>query len=225
MFKYLIDYRSKKNNKALLEMINSQINELELALENIEDMRSIDKAYGASLDLYGDRLNVKRGNYNDETYRLVLKGHMLALRSRGTLDDIARIIAALLNIELDEISIEELYEDFQDKAFAFSEELEINSDVGFSDINGKTGGMLETVKSDRKSATIEITRLPLSKLLELGITTEDFLSIIKKAVAAGVALNRVDLSGTFEFGNTLETDSELGFDNGTLGAVFGKESI
>ncbi len=75
-------------------------------------------------------------------------------------------------------------------------------------------------------AAIGITEVPLEALLETGMDITTFGKIVGTLVAAGVRLDTIDLSGTFVFGETLETESEYGFADlsqttgGSLGGAF-----
>lgn len=83
---------------------------------------------------------------------------------------------------------------------------------------------------ENKPARIKVIDVPLDNVLEIGLTGEDLVSLLKEVVAGGVAVEEVRLDGTFQFVKELEIDSDLGFadiemtQGGTLGAIFGKES-
>lgn len=74
---------------------------------------------------------------------------------------------------------------------------------------------------------IEMSKIPLGKLLETGMDPLNFVALIQKTIAAGVRVNRVELDGTFELGTTaVEYDEKKGLANmeltigGYLGAIY-----
>lgn len=76
--------------------------------------------------------------------------------------------------------------------------------------------------------SIELMKLPITKLLESGIDQENFVAIIQKTVAGGVQVKQVELEGTFELGDDYADDLERGMTNamedtygGILGEIFG----
>ena len=76
--------------------------------------------------------------------------------------------------------------------------------------------------------SIELMKLPITKLLESGIDQENFVAIIQKTVAGGVQVKQVELEGTFELGDDYTDDLERGMTNamedtygGILGEIFG----
>ena len=77
-------------------------------------------------------------------------------------------------------------------------------------------------------ASIRITDIPATVLTEIGLTPEQLVQIIKSAVAAGVRLEILELTGTFQFSTiddtTPEQDEDTGFanDDQTLGGYLGE---
>lgn len=76
--------------------------------------------------------------------------------------------------------------------------------------------------------SIELMKLPITKLLESGIDQENFVAIIQKTVAGGVQVKQVELEGTFELGDDYTDDLERGMTNtmeddygGILGEIYG----
>jgi hypothetical protein len=76
---------------------------------------------------------------------------------------------------------------------------------------------------DPQEAAISLIELPIKQLNEVGLEPSQFAAIVKRTAAAGVKVSAIELTGTFEFGSTLTTDSEKGFSdiNGTTGGYFG----
>lgn len=77
-------------------------------------------------------------------------------------------------------------------------------------------------------AALKLIELPLKKLNEAGMDPVNFVRIVQKTVAAGVKVQALELSGTFEFGGiTSPIDNQKGFGDvndasigGYLGAVY-----
>lgn len=77
-------------------------------------------------------------------------------------------------------------------------------------------------------AAIKLIELPLTKINEAGLDPLNFIRIIQRTVAAGVKVGVIELSGTFEFGDTTNSiDNMKGFGDinhnsigGYLGAVY-----
>lgn len=76
--------------------------------------------------------------------------------------------------------------------------------------------------------SIELMKLPITKLLESGIDQENFVAIIQKTVAGGVEVKQVELEGTFELGDDYTDDLVRGMTNtmeddygGILGEIYG----
>lgn len=76
--------------------------------------------------------------------------------------------------------------------------------------------------------SIELMKLPITKLLESGIDQENFVAIIQKTVAGGVEVKQVELEGTFELGDDYTDDLARGMTNtmeddygGILGEIYG----
>lgn len=87
------------------------------------------------------------------------------------------------------------------------------------------------IKDSENVGMINIEQVPIHTMLESGLTIDEFIELIKATVAAGIGINRLELSGTFEFVEKLVTDSAEGFADvdmttgGTLGAVFGEGGV
>lgn len=55
---------------------------------------------------------------------------------------------------------------------------------------------------------VRILDIPISKINESGMSPEQFVQLIRTAVAAGVAVKTIELSGTFEYGAVGEDQDE-----------------
>jgi hypothetical protein len=73
-------------------------------------------------------------------------------------------------------------------------------------------------------AAISVIELPIKRLNEIGLDPTRFARIVQRTVAAGVKVNTIEMSGTFEFGVLpIETDGNKGFSDidGTVGGYLG----
>lgn len=85
-------------------------------------------------------------------------------------------------------------------------------------------------KLEPEPAAIKLMELPLKRINEAGMDPANFVRIVQKTVAAGVKVQAIELSGTFEFGDAFATtnvDVTKGFGDSTdanvggyLGAVY-----
>lgn len=69
----------------------------------------IDHACGSVLDRYGANFGVKRVSRDDRFYRLAIKVKMMAQLSGGDADTVIRAAGALLDVELPEILLEDVF--------------------------------------------------------------------------------------------------------------------
>ena len=58
---------------------------------------------------------------------------------------------------------------------------------------------------------VRVMSIPIAQVLESGITLEQFSQLILQVVAAGVGVDFIQFTGTFEYVEDLETDLDLGF--------------
>lgn len=84
--------------------------------------------------------------------------------------------------------------------------------------------------SEREMAAIRLSNVPARNLYDIGMTTDDFITIVQSVVAAGVKVRLVELVGTFQFGDEEIITSEfVGMANeaqtigGTLGLIMNDE--
>lgn len=69
----------------------------------------IDHACGSVLDRYGANFGVKRVSRDDRFYRLAIKVKMMAQLSGGDADTVIRAAGALLDVELEEVLLEDVF--------------------------------------------------------------------------------------------------------------------
>ncbi len=96
----------ESNNYKLLQIEKHIYDKINTMFQSIYEITDIDNAKGVVLDeIYGDRLNLKRGALNDTQYRLRLKAKISQSMSDGTRDGIAKALAYILNTTSDKIKL------------------------------------------------------------------------------------------------------------------------
>lgn len=81
-----------------------------------------------------------------------------------------------------------------------------------------------TDETNPEQASIKLMEMPLEAINKAGLDPSNFVRIIQKTVAGGVKVRSVELTGTFEFGDTsMATDNNKGFADidGTVGGYLG----
>lgn len=81
-----------------------------------------------------------------------------------------------------------------------------------------------TDETNPEQASIKLMEMPLEAINKAGLDPANFVRIIQKTVAGGVKVQSVELTGTFEFGDTsMATDNDKGFADieGTVGGYLG----
>jgi hypothetical protein len=93
----LSQFKDMPNINALVDVLVTEIQELENALADMQDARTLKGAYGAFLDEIGNQLKVDRGNYADDDYKTAIKIAMAKKTSSATTEDILYIVNLLTN--------------------------------------------------------------------------------------------------------------------------------
>ena len=176
------------NNAKLLEIEKSAVDKLRETLNAVYESFDIDKAYGKTLDLYGDMVGQERGRATDTQYRILIKSRIARNFANGDYNSIVNLMCVVFNCKGSEINLVELEE----------------------------------------PCTVRIDALPFAALNGLAIDVNTALQIVRECIPAGVTLESISLTGTFEFsgGTELVYDEEAGFADeaqtigGYLGAMF-----
>lgn len=98
---------SKSNNFKILEIERRANNDLRQTLEEIEGMLDIDKATGATLDLYGKRFGQPRGKASDSQYRMMIKSKIVRGLSSGSYKDVVDALCFTFGCNTSDILIVE----------------------------------------------------------------------------------------------------------------------
>jgi hypothetical protein len=99
----LQQFKNKPNINALLEVLVNRLQELENNLNDIQQVRTLENAYGRWLDDIGEEAGVSRGDYMDNDYKTAIKIAYARRSSSASVDDILRIVMLLTND--DEVTI------------------------------------------------------------------------------------------------------------------------
>lgn len=75
-------------------------------IDELDLIHDIDYLHGLELDDKGDEIGIERGNLDDETYRFLIKAHILSSKSKGTIPDVKNIAAILLGCSKDDIKMQ-----------------------------------------------------------------------------------------------------------------------
>lgn len=95
----------ESNNHKLLLVEKHIYDKIRNMLESVFAVTDLDNASGATLDLYGTRLQLERGTLSDERYRLRLKGKVAQSLSDGTRESVVSTLAYILQCDASQIQI------------------------------------------------------------------------------------------------------------------------
>jgi hypothetical protein len=90
----LIDqYKGRPRLEGMLRSYLEEIQEFEVAAHQVLNGYIVDNAVGAQLDVIGRVVGQKRKGQSDETFRVYLRARIAANRSRGTTNDLLRVLS------------------------------------------------------------------------------------------------------------------------------------
>ncbi|QCQ58514.1 hypothetical protein Barba3A_gp120 [Rheinheimera phage vB_RspM_Barba3A] len=91
----LYQFKDKPNINALVDVVVSELQELENAITDLQEARTLKGSYGVFLDEIGKRLKVDRGNYADPDYKTTIKIAMAKKTASATAQDILFLVELL----------------------------------------------------------------------------------------------------------------------------------
>ena len=97
----------KSNNYKILELERLSIEEHLNNLYSIYEIFNIDNAYGKTVDKYGERVGLKRGNLNDKQYIAMIKANIMRMLGNGTYSSVLNSICTIFGCEPISVYIEE----------------------------------------------------------------------------------------------------------------------
>ena len=98
---------SDSNNAKLLGIECDAVHALSDAVNSIYDSLDIDKAYGKTLDLYGDMVSQARGKATDEQYRILIKNQITRNFCNGDYNSLMSALCVTFNCNPSDISLVE----------------------------------------------------------------------------------------------------------------------
>lgn len=160
------------NNAKILEIEKTALERLREAVNAIYESLDIDKAYGKTLDLYGEMLGQLRGIATDEQYRVLIKNRIVRNFSNADHTSIVNAVCTTFGCDPSEVLLTELDE----------------------------------------PCKVALEGLPFAKINEANIDIKTAVQIVNSLLPAGVFMEAVEFSGTFEFGGTeMVYDEAAGF--------------
>ncbi len=90
-------FRKPNNEKLYYVLYGYGFDEMEKALEGVEDSRDLKKASGKSLDLLGANVGQLRQGEDDERYRLLIQTKIIANLSMGDIPTINHVLTTLID--------------------------------------------------------------------------------------------------------------------------------
>lgn len=172
------------NNAKILAIEKSASDSLRESLGAISDSLDIDKAYGRTLDMYGEMLGQLRGSATDEQLRVLIKNKVFRNFANSDYNSVVLAICATFDCKPSDIVLTETEE----------------------------------------PCTVTLDGLPIHKLHESNIDINTAVRIINSLLPAGVHMEAMSFSGTFEFsGAEIVHDENAGFadEAQTMGGYFG----
>lgn len=101
---------SESNNYKILEIERSACETLRETLESVYDILDLEKARGATLDMYGERVGQLRGNATDEQYIIMIKAKIMRNMANGSYKTICDAVCATFGCDKSDIMFEETSE-------------------------------------------------------------------------------------------------------------------
>lgn len=98
------------NNAKILEIEKSAVDVLREAAEAIYESLDIDKAYGKTLDLYGDMIGQLRGAATDEQLLILIKNRIIRNLANGDHTSVVNAICATFGCDPSDVLLTELDE-------------------------------------------------------------------------------------------------------------------
>lgn len=113
---FYVTYRAESVISRYLDAHEDELDDVEGALQEVINNKFVDSASGEALDelgkLFGPTIGKRRGR-SDQQYRIYLKSIVQSFVSRGTVNGIKLAISAATEVPLDDIVINEDFEDVE----------------------------------------------------------------------------------------------------------------
>ena len=99
------------NNSKILAIEKSSFDKLREAIADIDECLDLDKAYGKTLDLYGEMVGQERGKATDDQYRVLIRSRIIRNFANGDYNTVVNLMAMVFECEPSEIILSELEDD------------------------------------------------------------------------------------------------------------------
>lgn len=93
------------NNYKILETERQTLKTIREIIKDVDDCLDLDKAYGKTLDYYGEKVGQVRGVATDEQYRVMIRSKITQNLSDGTHKSVVRSICATFNCDSSDVLI------------------------------------------------------------------------------------------------------------------------
>ena len=107
-------FRKPNNEKLYYVLYGYGFDEMEKALDEVEDSRDLKKASGRALDLLGGNVGQLRQGEDDERYRLLIQTKIIANLSMGDIPTINHVLTTLIDEKY--LGLEEGFNDLNEPA-------------------------------------------------------------------------------------------------------------
>ncbi len=157
------NYKFLKSDKHISNLIKD-------ALDKIFDILDFENATGYTLDMYGERLQLKRGTMTDEQYLIMLKAQIAKSMSDGTRSFIIEVLSFILNCDKSEIDKTLQIKSDTDTGYVIIDRLPFAwlIDVGFSQEQ-----MIELIEI-LLSCGVHVRKAMFTGTLEFGDDEDDY---------------------------------------------------
>lgn len=98
----------ESNNARILGIEKSALDRLRSEIEGIYESLDIDRAYGSTLDLYGEMIGQTRGIATDDQYRVLIKNKIVRNFSSADYNSIIRAICVTFDCAPSDVQLVEL---------------------------------------------------------------------------------------------------------------------
>ena len=95
------------NNYKILEIERVEAEILRKNLRDIDNVLSLSKATGKTLDYYGERVGQKRGQATDDQYRVLILAKIMRNLSNGSYNSVVNCLCKTFNCEPNEVHFED----------------------------------------------------------------------------------------------------------------------
>ena len=96
------------NNNKLLQINETATTALKKDIQDIYDVLDLNKAYGKTLDLYGEMVNQPRGAMNDTKYRYLIFAKIGSNLAGGDYNSTMSHLVQMFNCGLDDVKLEDM---------------------------------------------------------------------------------------------------------------------